>query len=271
MENRIAVRLAGTALHRGGPAEVVLTRRAGPITFAQRGAERARASLSPVRTDRGVTVASADGAVRVDLVEHLFAAIGGLGVCDGLLITTDDDELPLLDGGAARFTEALLTLDLPRARRLRVTRAGSFDLDRSRYTFAPGPAVDVRVTIDFPAPVGRQSAAWSGDAADFIARIAPARTFGWTRELDALRAAGRAASVDPASVLIFDGDRLHAACSAAGDDEPARHKLLDLVGDLALHGGPPIGSIAAHAPGHGASHAVVVRALAEGVLAEVPA
>lgn len=271
MENRTSVRLRGIALHRGGPAEVLLSRRPGPIALAQRGAERALAALAAVRTDRGVTVASSDGRVRVDLVEHLLAAVGGLGVAADLCVATDDDELPLLDGGAARFCEALLALDLPRRRRLAVIRERSFEHQRSRYAFTPGPAVLVRVSIDFPAPVRVQTASWEGDAADFAARIAPARTFGWAHEIDALRAAGRAAAVDPASVLVFDGDRLHAACTAAGEDEPVRHKLLDLVGDLALHGGPPLGAIVAHAPGHTATHAVVSRALAEGVLAEVAA
>jgi UDP-3-O-[3-hydroxymyristoyl] N-acetylglucosamine deacetylase len=249
---------------------VRITRAAGPIVLVQRGAAARLAELAPARTDRGVTAATADGRVRVDLIEHLLAAIGGLGVSEGLCIAIDGDEVPLLDGGAARFVEAIQTLDPPRGRRLRVTRAESFEHQRSRYRFTPGPAVRVRVAVDFPAPVGRQEASWDGDAGDFARRIAPARTFGWTHELDALRAAGRAAEVDLASVLVFDGDHVLAGCRPPDPDEPARHKLLDLVGDLALHGGPPIGSIEAAFPGHTATHAVVQRALARGVIAEEP-
>jgi UDP-3-O-[3-hydroxymyristoyl] N-acetylglucosamine deacetylase len=249
---------------------VRIARAEGPIVFAQRGAEARLAELAPVRTDRGVTASTADGRVRVDLIEHLLAAIGGLGVSGGLRIAIDGDEPPLLDGGAARFAEAIAALDPPRGRRLRVTRAESFEHQRSRYRFAPGPDVHVRVVIDFPAPVGRQEAAWDGDAGDFARRIAPARTFGWRHELDALRAAGRAAEIDLASVLVFDGERVLAGCRPPDHDEPARHKLLDLVGDLALHGGPPIGSIEAELPGHTATHAVVARAIAVGVLEELP-
>jgi UDP-3-O-[3-hydroxymyristoyl] N-acetylglucosamine deacetylase len=259
------------ALHRGGPAEVRLSRAQGAVTFVQRGAEAPLDALRPARTDRGVTVTDAGGTIRVDLVEHLLAAIGGLGVASGVRIETDDAELPLLDGGALRFAEALLSLDPPRGRGLRVARAAALDHGRSVYRFAPAAAPRLRVEIDFPPPVGRQAAAWDGDPDDFMTRIAPARTFGWVSELDALRAAGRAAGVDLASVLVFGDAGPIPGCRPPGPDEPARHKLLDLIGDLALHGGPPRGTIDALLPGHTATHAVAARALADGVLARDPA
>ncbi len=245
-----------------------LTRREGPLALSQRGAEARLDELTPVRTDRGVTVATPDGRVRVDLVEHLLAAVGGLGVSGGLLVSIDGDELPLLDGGALRFAEAMVKLELPRAgRRLRVAREAELAHGRSVYRFAPAASPSVRVEVDFPAPVGRQRAVWSGGADDFVARIAPARTFGWAREADALRAMGRAAEVDLASVIVFDERGPIAGCRAPDPDEPARHKLLDLVGDLTLHGGPPLGVVDAFAPGHTATHAVAARALSLGILA----
>jgi UDP-3-O-[3-hydroxymyristoyl] N-acetylglucosamine deacetylase len=245
---------------------VRLSRAPGPVTFAQRGAEAPIHALRPARTDRGVTVTDAGGRIRVDLVEHLLAAIGGLGVASGVRIETDDAELPLLDGGALRFAEALASLDPPRGRGLRVARAAVIEHGRSVYRFAPAPSPRLRVEIDFPPPVGRQEAAWNGDPGDFVARIAPARTFGWISEIDALRAAGRAAGVDLASVLVFGDAGPHPGCRPPGPDEPARHKLLDLIGDLALYGGPPRGTIDARLPGHTATHAVAAQALADGVL-----
>jgi UDP-3-O-acyl-N-acetylglucosamine deacetylase len=261
-----SVQLCGVALHRGGRAEVSLSRAAGPVVVAQRGATARLDELHAVRTDRGVTVATPDGRVRVDLIEHLLAAVGGLGVSAGIVVAIDGDELPLLDGGARRFADALVELDPPRGRALRVTREAVLEHGRSVYRFAPGAAPRLRVEVDFPPPVGRQCAEWSGDAASFVARIAPARTFGWAHELAALRAAGRAAEVDLASVLVFDERGPIAGCLPPTPDEPAHHKLLDLVGDLALYGGPPLGAIDAIAPGHTATHAVAGRALALGVL-----
>jgi UDP-3-O-acyl-N-acetylglucosamine deacetylase len=238
--------------------------------IAQRGAEARLDELRPVRTDRGVTVATVDGRVRVDLIEHLLAAVGGLGVSEGLAIAAGGDEMPLLDGGARRFADAVAALELPRGRRLVVARAARMTHGRSVYRFAPGPSPCVRVEVDFPAPVGRQRAAWDGDADDFVARIAPARTFGWAHEIDALRAAGRAAEVDPEAVIVFDAQGTIGGCRPPDPDEPAKHKLLDLVGDLALYGGPPLGEVDAFAPGHTATHAVAASALSLGILARIP-
>jgi UDP-3-O-[3-hydroxymyristoyl] N-acetylglucosamine deacetylase len=247
---------------------VRLSRSEGPIVVAQGGAEAPLDELRPVRTDRGVTVATVDGRVRVDLIEHLLAALGGLGIGEGVRVEVGD-ELPLLDGGALAFAGALRSLELPssRPRPLRVVAETTLEHGRSVYRFTPGARVDLRVEVDFPAPVGHGRAAWAGDDADFVARIAPARTFGWVAELEALRAAGRAAEIDLAAVLVFDERGPLPGCRPPGPDEPARHKLLDLVGDLALHGGPPLGAIEALAPGHTATHAIVARALAGGVLA----
>lgn len=262
--------LRGVALHRGGPATVRLDAAAGPITIVQRGAEATLASLHVARADRGVTLASVDGRVRVDLVEHLFAALGGLGVRSGVRITLDDDEMPLLDGGARLFAEAILALALPREaapRELEITRNASISRGNAVYDFAPGSDVALAVDVEFRAPVGRESAAWSGDAADFLERIAPARTFGWADEHAALLASGRAAAVDLDAVLVYGDAGAIAGCKPATKDEAARHKLLDLIGDLAIHGGPPRGALTVRRPGHAATHAVVAEAFATGVLA----
>lgn len=262
--------LRGVALHRGGPAEVRLAAASGPITLSQRGASAALADLHVARADRGVTLASADGRVRVDLVEHLFAALGGLGVSAGVHIAIDDDELPLLDGGARRFAEAVLALgvaEAPASRALTITREASIARGSALYRFAPGPRVELEVEVEFRAPVGRQRAAWRGDADDFLERIAPARTFGWADEHAALLASGRARAVDLDAVLVFDERGAIDGCRPAGEAEAARHKLLDLIGDLAIHGGPPRGAIVVSRPGHAATHAVVAEAFALGVLA----
>ena len=248
---------------------------AGPITIAQRGAEASLAELRVARADRGVTLASIDDRIRVDLVEHLFAALGGLGVSSGVRITIDDDELPLLDGGARRFAEAILALDVApteaASRALVITQKASISRGNAVYDFAPRSGVALRVDVEFRAPVGRETAAWAGDARDFAARIAPARTFGWADEHAALLASGRAAAVDLDAVLVYGDDGAIAGCRPAEEGEAARHKLLDLIGDLAIHGGPPRGSITAQRPGHAATHAVIAEAFALGVLAWSPA
>lgn len=259
------VKLEGRGLHSGERVAVVLSASPGPTRFAQRGRATALADLGVARTDRGVSLRSRDRSLYVDLVEHLLAALGGLGIRGGVRLDVDA-EIPLLDGGSERFVEALRSLDLPSAPpTLRVLREAEITHESSVYRFSPGDEVSLVSDICFPAPIGDQRASWGGDPDDFARAIAPARTFGFLREREALLAQGRARHVDPESVLVFDDER--SLSPTRWDDEPARHKLLDLIGDLTLYGGPPRGRLHAHRPGHTATHAVVARALAAGVLA----
>jgi UDP-3-O-[3-hydroxymyristoyl] N-acetylglucosamine deacetylase len=265
----VAFELAGVALHGGHPSRIVFRRASGPIVFT-RGAEEARLDeLSPVRVDRGVTVRTADGRLSVDLVEHLLSAFGGLSVRGGVRVSVDDGEPPLLDGGARRFADALFAIGADRGQpsRLWITRDAELSGGGAAvYRFSPGPSVRLRVSVRFRAPVGGEEASWDGDPADFLERIAPARTFGWLDEHAALLAAGRAAGVDLASVIVFSDAGVVEGCRPNEPGEIARHKLLDLIGDLALYGGPPRGTIEAFAPGHGATHRVVAEALAAGII-----
>jgi UDP-3-O-[3-hydroxymyristoyl] N-acetylglucosamine deacetylase len=149
-----------------------------------------------------------------------------------------------------------------------VTRAATIDVDGSRYAFRPCSGVRVSVAIDFHDPDPRLApvATWDGEAAEFRSSIAPARTFGFAHEVDALAARGLASHVAPESVVVLAADRILSAGAPFREDEPARHKLLDLIGDLYAHGGPPVGAVEASKPGHAATHEAVRRALADGVL-----
>lgn len=263
------VSLQGMALHAGVPARAVLRAAPGPVRVVQGGHAAALAELRVVRADAGVSVVGPGGAPAIDLCEHLLAALGGAGVHNGVEVEVEGPELPLLDGGAAAFCDALAAIDAPRSlASLHVARAGRFAEGDACYRLEPSEAMHIEVDVEFPAPVGRERAAWSGDARDFRQRIAPARTFGWKADHAALLARGRARGAAAlAGLLVFDGDGVLDGCAPPSPQECARHKLLDLVGDLTLHGGMRRGRLHASRPGHAATHAVVRRALAEGVLA----
>ena len=221
------------------------------------------AELSVVDGARS-TVVTADGA-RVGTVEHLFAALGGAGIHEGLRITIEGDELPILDGGAVAWSDALA--DVPaQSPPFRITRTTTLEVGASRYDFRVVDALEVAVTVDFDDARLAPHASWSGDRADFVARIAPARTFGFAHEVEALLARGLAQHVAPESVLVIAPDVIHHAGRPFTADEPARHKLLDLIGDLYLHGGPFRGRVHASRPGHAATHAAMARAWEEGIL-----
>jgi UDP-3-O-[3-hydroxymyristoyl] N-acetylglucosamine deacetylase len=148
-------------------------------------------------------------------------------------------------------------------------RQGVVELGTSSYAFRPGATVALEVEIDFAeAAIGIQRAAWGGDAESFVADIAWARTFGFRRDGPALMRAGRAGGVDPSVVMVLDeAGAVEPPGLPARPGEFARHKLLDLVGDLYLFGGPPIGEVRATRPGHAATHRAVAEALERGILA----
>jgi UDP-3-O-[3-hydroxymyristoyl] N-acetylglucosamine deacetylase len=147
-----------------------------------------------------------------------------------------------------------------------VARIATIRVDRSRYEFSPGEGVEVGVRIELDDSRVEAEALWAGSREDFRARIATARTFALARDLEEFVRDGLVRSVAPESVIVLGDDAIHCAGPPFLPDEPARHKLLDLLGDAYVHGGPPIGRIRAFRPGHTASAQAFREALERGVL-----
>jgi UDP-3-O-[3-hydroxymyristoyl] N-acetylglucosamine deacetylase len=178
---------------------------------------------------------------RLATVEHLLAALVGCGVTQAL-IQVEGPELPLLDGSARPWVELIEAAGLhglgtsaplsPLRRPVTVHGGGGF------VTAIPAEQVHLGAAIEFgEAAIGRQLFALPLTPQAFVAEVAPARTFGLRSQVDQLRAAGliRGGALDNA--LVCDGDRwLNPPLRF--DDEPVRHKILDLLGDLALIGLP---------------------------------
>jgi UDP-3-O-[3-hydroxymyristoyl] N-acetylglucosamine deacetylase len=256
-------------LHSGARVEVHLSHHSGATSLSQDGAIAALGSLSVERTDSGVCVVAEDGKIRVDLVEHLFAALAALHADHGVLIEVVGPELPLLDGGCREWLDALLAMGVETGRPgQRVTRCASYAEGTSRYEFEPLDGTELEVWVDYGCSLGQQRASYGGDLEGFREEVAAARTFGFVRDREKLWQAGRARAVDPEKVLVFAEDgSLVFPSRPPGPDELARHKLLDLCGDSFLYGGLPMGRVFAERPGHTQTHAVLRRALSEGVLA----
>jgi UDP-3-O-[3-hydroxymyristoyl] N-acetylglucosamine deacetylase len=263
--------IAGFGLHTGAACRVVLEPVEGPLRMRSGGVVATVEELCVVDHRRSTTVATRDGDLRIATIEHFFAALAALGIRTGVSAAVDGPEMPLLDGGAAAWCEALQTLDLPRSEPLsRVVRHGVVEVDASRYEWSPDDRVSVEVSIEFGDSRMASQASWFGDASDFTRRIAPARTFAIARDLSELAQGGFARGVTPEAVLLFTPDTVHCAGRPFSPDEPARHKLLDLIGDLYLFGGPPRGHLHAHRPGHRANALATEQALAEGILVRIP-
>ena len=259
------VTLEGIGLRSGRPASVVLHARPGPFALRVDGVETPLGALHIEKVDRATVVRA--GASVVATVEHLLAACAALGLRDGVAVEVQGGEVPLLDGASSSFARALAALGLPPSPPpLTVVRDETITHFESRYTFRRGPTTHVSVTLSFDDPRLAPDASWAGDRHDFVSRIAGARTFAFAHEVAALVRAGQASHVDPGSVVVLAPDAVLASGAPFRADEPARHKLLDLIGDLFLHGGPPLGSVHAFRPGHRATHAVLRHAVERGVV-----
>lgn len=270
VERGAMVTLEGHGLHGGKRSRIVLAR--GPsgaeTSFLHHGVRLPLSAAVPSGARRSTELAW--GAFTVRTTEHLLAALAALGLHRGVTIAIEEgDEVPLLDGGAALFVAALRELAIaPSSPRLVVARDAELALDRTSIRFEVAPERAVAVTIDFGDARLAPDASWDGTEQGF-ATIAPARTFGFGHELVALADRGLASHVSRESVVVVTDEAILSAGPPFSSDEPARHKLLDLVGDLFVRGGPPRGRVHARLPGHAATHALVARALREGVL--VPA
>ncbi len=266
------VTLDGTGVHSGAAATV--TFRPAPAGAAIRfrrtdleGAPEIPAKLEHVSgTDLGTTLAA--GEAKILTVEHLLAAVGASGV-DNVMVEVSGPEVPIRDGSFRDWVSALddagrVELDVP-AKVLRLPSAVSLEGPGGEsYVAAPAEGLKISATIDFAHPaIGRQSGSFSLDREGFARDIAPARTFGFAREWDAIRARGLglAASLENTVALgeegiLNDGLRF--------PDEFLRHKVGDLAGDLALLGARLEAHVVAERPGH-AGNIRFARALAEHV------
>jgi UDP-3-O-[3-hydroxymyristoyl] N-acetylglucosamine deacetylase len=259
----------GPGLHSGAHGVVRFERHDGPTILRSAGIDTRITDLRVVDTLRSTTVEDPSGVVRVGTIEHVLAALGGLHVHSGVAVIVEGTEAPLADGGARRYVDLVRALGIAPSRpALRIVRGGVVEHGASRYELAcgEGDSVTLDISVDFDDARIAKNACWKGDAADFCGRIAAARTFGFEHEVAELHARGLASHVTPESVIVIGAERVLASGAPFTADEPVRHKLLDLIGDLYLYGGPPRGVVRATRPGHAATHAVMARALADGLV-----
>jgi UDP-3-O-[3-hydroxymyristoyl] N-acetylglucosamine deacetylase len=268
---RTGVSIEGVGLHSGHPARAHFLP-APPdsgIVFLRvdRKGTRIPASVSSASTFDYATTLSSEG-VSIGTVEHLLSAAVGEGL-DNCIVEIDGPEVPILDGSALPFVRLFHAAGFERqdapvrplapGREIAVTRG-----ERSiRYT-PEGEVLTITYEIDFPHPtVGRQALTWAVRPEDYAARIAPARTFGFLREVEALRARGLARGGSLQNAVVLDDEGILSG-PLRFRDEFVRHKVLDLLGDLALLGRPLHGHILAQKAGH-ALHIELGRAILQAV------
>lgn len=229
-------------------------------------------------TTRGTVLSKGD--VSVSTIEHAMAALYALGV-DNCLIKVDGPELPILDGSARIYVEEIEKAGLVEQKddkdfyivKHKIEIAD--EATGSKLMILPDDEFSVEVKVNFDSPVLANQYASMEHVSDFKQEIAPARTFVFVREIEPLLKAGyiKGGDLDNA-IVIYDSPMTHEALKSISDlvgvecpnienygyinasplqfeNEPARHKLLDVIGDIALIGRPLKGKIIATKPGHG--------------------
>lgn len=255
----------GAALHAGGAVNMTLSPGASGAGIVFRrsdlGGREIPALYDRVGETRLGTVISDGTGTSIGVIEHLMAAIAGAEI-DDLLVTVDGPEPPILDGDALSYLTLLERADLqdqPGVRHaIRVKRRVEVAKGDATAALEPADSRQFDFDISFStAAIGTQTFSFHLSPAEFRLKIAPARTFGFMHELDALNKAGLGRGASLENTLAIDGDVVVNKPLMRFADEFVRHKILDAIGDLALAGAPIIGRFVGHRSGHAQNNALL--------------
>ena len=242
------IEVTGTGVHSGAPVSVILHPAAADtglrflVTKRGRVVAEIPASVEHVKNLTLCTVIGNDAGVTVSTVEHLLAALRGLGV-DNCIIEIDSKEVPIMDGSSAAFVEADRRGRHPRALRTAPLHQGS-EADQvqegeSWGELAPHSGFHLDVEIDFPTPlIGKQRLAFEMSPGVFRNEISRARTFGFMSDVERLWKAGLALGANLTNTIAIGENKIMNREGLRYPQEFVRHKMLDAVGDLALAGKP---------------------------------
>lgn len=268
-----AIETTGIGLHSGRKVRIVL-RPAPPGT----GILFHRIDLDPLVTLKADALAVGDtrlasclvrGGVKLSTVEHLMSALAGLGI-DNLNVDVDAEEIPILDGSAMPFVYLIQSAGIeeqPQPKRfmrvLKTVRVEEGDKWASLDPFE-GFRVDFSIQFNHPA-IDKSGTRIVIDFADqsYVREIARARTFGFTQDVEALRAAGLAQGGSLDNAIVMDEYRILNAEGLRAPAEFVRHKALDAIGDLYLVGAPLLAAYRAHKSGHALNNRLLRALLAD--------
>ncbi len=219
-----------------------------------------------VQTIRGTNLGNAAGTM-IATTEHVLAALYACGV-DNAVLNIDGPEMPAMDGSALAFAEAISKSGLKEQRAQRhyieVLKPLQISDGTRQVSLAPRQNLMISARIDYPATlIGVQNFQCEITAANFVADIAPARTFVLEQEVADLRDAGLARGGSHDNCLVIDGMALQNKDGLRFKDEFARHKVLDILGDIALAGAPILGHFTSDCAGHALNNALIRALMAD--------
>lgn len=278
MQNTIAdiVSFSGTGLHSGRPVRMNVRPASAnhgiwfKRTDAVVGDRMIAAQWNNVTSSQLCTLIGNESGVSVSTVEHIMAALAGLGIHNAL-IEIDGPEVPILDGSSARFVRTLLRAGLRRqdadVQVCRVLRPVELRRESAFARLEPAQGFEIDFAIDFvEAAIGRQRKRLDLSNGTFVRELSDARTFCRLSDVEQMKAGGLALGGTLDNALVIDGTEVLTPGGLRHDDEPVRHKMLDALGDLALAGAPLMGRYVASRAGHALTNALLRKAFAEGAL-----
>jgi UDP-3-O-[3-hydroxymyristoyl] N-acetylglucosamine deacetylase len=253
-----SIRCRGTTLHSGERATMIFHPAAPDTGIVFRRSDRdgatLRANWRRVRESALCTTVDDGDGLSVATIEHVMAALAGLEI-DNAVIELDGPEVPVMDGSSAPFVFLLecagtFEQDSPR-RAIEVLKPIRVGDAKKSAALVPGEGLSIDLTIDFTASaIQHQTLLWNFDPESFKTDIAPARTFGFLEDVNALRAAGLARGGSMENAIVIGEGRVLNQEGLRFPDEFVRHKVLDALGDLYLAGLPILGAFSGHRSGH---------------------
>lgn len=261
------VSLEGIGLHTGRPVKIRLLPAAAEYgiwfrrTDITDGDAMISAHWSSVVPSELCTMVMNDAGVSVSTTEHLMAAIAGCGL-HNLLVEIDGPEVPILDGSSAVFVRAIMArgirrLDAP-VRAIEVLERVEVRRGDAVAALEPAAGLEIDFTIDFAdAAIGRQHLSLDMANGAFAHMLCDSRTFCRRAEVDAMRERGLALGGSLDNAVVIDGDSVMNPGGWRHADEAVRHKMLDVLGDLALAGSPILGRYVGERAGHATTRALL--------------
>jgi UDP-3-O-[3-hydroxymyristoyl] N-acetylglucosamine deacetylase len=221
---------------------------------------------------RLATTLGKDG-VRVGTVEHLLSALAGLGI-DNCRVEVSGPEVPIMDGSAAPFVYLILSAGIAQQRQTKkflvIRKAVGVTEGDKEAKFLPAPQLSISFTIDFDHPlISNQSYRLDLSDRAYHREIARARTFGFLKEVEMMKAMGLARGGSIENAIVIDEFSIVNPDGLRFPDEFVRHKILDSVGDVSLAGMPVIGHLVCKKSGHALNHKLVTRILADASCYEI--
>ncbi|MBM4234164.1 MAG: UDP-3-O-acyl-N-acetylglucosamine deacetylase [Gammaproteobacteria bacterium] len=267
------IRASGVGLHSGKHALVTIRPAAPDTGIVFRRTDLAVAVDLPARADNvgettlGTSLVKDD--VRVSTIEHLLSAFAGLGI-DNALVEVSGPEVPIMDGSAGPFVFLLQSAGIEQQRTpkrfVRIRKSVRVEDGDKWAQFDPFDGFKVNFEIEFNHPIFKrraQRASMDFSTTSFLKEISRARTFGFIRDLETMRARNLALGGNLDNAIVLDDSKVLNEGGLRYEDEFVKHKILDAIGDLYLLGHSLIGEFSAFKSGHGLNNRLLRTLLAD--------